>query len=70
MRTFLNLPLLDINLIYQMFAHHCSVLPYPFNTMCSYSEQGEDTVQVLETILCYNPLFQTYVFYEVFVHVH
>ena len=52
MRTFLNLALLDINRIYQMFAHHSFVLPFPLNTMCSYSEQGEDTVQVLEKILC------------------
>ena len=28
MRTFLNVPLLDINRTYQMFAHHSFVLPY------------------------------------------
>ena len=30
--------------------HHCFVLPYLLMTMCSYSEQVEDTVQVLEKI--------------------
>ena len=46
----LNLPLLNINRNYEMFAHYSFVLPYPLTTMCSYSEQVEDTVQVLETI--------------------
>ena len=50
MQTFLNVPLLDINRKYQMFAHHSFVLLYPFMTMYSYSEQVEDAVQVLETI--------------------
>ena len=48
MHTFLNLPLLDINRNYEMFAHHSFVLPYTLITMCSYSEQDEDTTQVLE----------------------
>ena len=26
-----------------------TIQPYPLTTMCSYSEQAEDTVQVLET---------------------
>ena len=50
MHTFLNLPLLDINCTYQMFAHHIFVLPYPLMTMCSISEQVEDTVLVMEMI--------------------
>ena len=50
MRSFLNVPLLDINRTYQMFAHHSFVLLYPLMTMYSYSEQVEDAVQVLETI--------------------
>ena len=41
MRTFLNVPLLDINRTYQMFAHHSFVLPYPLMTICSYSEEVE-----------------------------
>ena len=47
MRTFLNVPLLDINRTYQMFAHHSYVLLYPLMTMYSYSEQVEGSVQVL-----------------------
>ena len=50
MRTFLNVPLLHINRTYQMFAHHSFVLPYPLMIMCSYSEQVEDTVQVLDDL--------------------
>ena len=50
MRTFLNVPLLDINRTYQMFAHHSFVHLYPSMTMYSYFEQVEDAVQVLETI--------------------
>ena len=34
MRTFLNVPLLDTNRSYQMFAHHSCVLPF--------SDQVED----------------------------
>ena len=45
MRTFLNLPLLDINRNYEMFAHHRFVLQYTLITMCSYTEQDDDTVQ-------------------------
>ena len=60
MRTFLNVPLLDMNRTYQMFAHHNFVLPYPLMTMCSCCEQVADTVQVLETILSKNELIQTY----------
>ena len=48
MRTFLNVPLFDINRTYQMFEHHSFVLLYPLMTMYSYSEQVEDAVQVLE----------------------
>ena len=50
MRTFLNVPLLDINRTYQMFEHNSFVLLYPLMTMYSYSEQVEDVVQVLEMI--------------------
>ena len=39
MRTFLNVPLLDINRTYQMFAHHSCVLPY---YVITYSDQVED----------------------------
>ena len=71
MRTFLNLPLHDINLIYQMFAHHCFVLPYPFKTMCSYSEQGEDTASIRDDFMLKSTISNiSNVFYEVYVHVH
>ena len=43
MRTFLNVPILDINRTYQMFAQHCFELPLPLMTKCSYSEEVEDT---------------------------
>ena len=39
MRTFLNVPILDINCTYQMFAHHSCVIPFKKNTMFPYSEQ-------------------------------
>ena len=50
MRTFLNVPLLDINRTYQTFAHHSFVPLYPLMTMYSYSEQVEEAVLVLEMI--------------------
>ena len=43
MLSFLNVPLLDINRNYQMFAQHSFVLPIPLMTKCSYSEEVEDT---------------------------
>ena len=42
MRTFLNVPLLDINCTYQMFAHHGFVIPFKKNTRFPYSEQVQD----------------------------
>ena len=47
MHILLNVPILDTNRSYQIFSHHSFVLPYPLTTMCSYSEQVEETVQVL-----------------------
>ena len=43
MRTFLNVPILDINCTYQMFAHRRCVIPFTKNTMFPYSEQVEDS---------------------------
>ena len=63
MCAFLNVPLLDINRTYQMFAHHSCVLPFPLMTMFSYSEQVEDIEQYSASIgddLMLNELFQTY----------
>ena len=43
MRTFLNVPLLDINRTNGMFAQHSFELPIPLMTKCSYSEEVEGT---------------------------
>ena len=53
MRTFLNVPILDINCTCRMFAHHSFVILFTKLTMFSYSEQVEDIhmVQELEMIL-------------------
>ena len=53
MRTFLNVPILDINCTYQMFAHCSCVIPIlnKFRTFNS-------TVQVLELIWMLNELIQ------------
>ena len=42
MRTFLNVPLLDINRTYQMFVHHGCVIPFKKNTRFPYSEKVQD----------------------------
>ena len=42
MRPFLMVPLLDINCIYQMFAHHGFAIPLKKNSMFPYSEQVQD----------------------------
>ena len=42
MRTFLNVPILDINCTYEMFAHRSCVIPYTKITMFPYSEQVQD----------------------------
>ena len=53
MRTFLNVPILDINCTYQMLAHRSCVIPIlnKFRTFNS-------TVQVLELIWMLNELIQ------------
>ena len=44
MLTFLNVPILDINCTYQMFAHRsCVILFTKKNTMFPYSEQVQDS---------------------------
>ena len=42
MRTFLNVPLLDINRTYQMFSHRICVILFTKITMFTYSEQVQD----------------------------
>ena len=42
MRTFLNIPILDINCTYQMFAHRSCVILFTKITMFPYSEQVQD----------------------------
>ena len=42
MRTFLNVPILDINCTCQMFAHRSCVIPFTKITMFPYSEQVQD----------------------------
>ena len=64
MRTFLNVPLLDTNRSYQIFA----TIVVCFRTMGSYSDQVEmlnTTMQVLKLSLMLNEFIQTY--QEVFV---
>ena len=39
MRTFLNVPILDINSTYRMFQHRSCVIPFTKITMFPYSEQ-------------------------------
>ena len=47
MRPFLKVLLLDINRTYQMFAHRSFVIPFTKNTMFPYSEEVQDSEQVL-----------------------
>ena len=42
MRTFTNVPILDINCTYQMFEHRSCVIPFTKITMFPYSEQVQD----------------------------
>ena len=42
MRTFLRVPILDINCTYQMFAHRSCVILFSKITMFPYSEQVQD----------------------------
>ena len=42
MRTFLNVPILDINCAYKMFVHRSCVIPSRKITMFPYSEQVRD----------------------------
>ena len=61
MRTFLNVPLLDINRTYQLFSHCICVILFTNITMFTYSEQVQvlnSTVQVLEIIWMLNELIQ------------
>ena len=43
MRTFLSVPILDINCTYQMFAHCSCVILFTNITMFPYSEQVQDS---------------------------
>ena len=42
MRTFTNVPILDINCTYEIFAHRSCVIPFTKITMFPYSEQVQD----------------------------
>ena len=42
MRTFTNVPILDINCTYEIFEHRSSVIPFTKITMFPYSEQVQD----------------------------
>ena len=42
MRTFINVPILDINCTYRMFAHLSCVIQFTKITMFPYSEQVQD----------------------------
>ena len=42
MRTFLNVPKLDIDYILRMFAHRSCMIPFTRITMFPYSEQVQD----------------------------
>ena len=42
MRTFLNVPILDINCTCRMFAHRSFVVPFKKITMFPFSEQVQD----------------------------
>ena len=42
MRTFTNVPILDINCNYEIFAHRNCVIPFAKITMFPYSEQVQD----------------------------
>ena len=42
MRNFLNVPILDINCTYQIFAHRSCVIPFTKITMFPYSELVQD----------------------------
>ena len=42
MRTFINVPILDINCTYQMLAHHICMILITKITMFPYSEQVQD----------------------------
>ena len=42
MRTFLNVPILDINCTYKMFAHRGCVILFTKITLFPYSEQVQD----------------------------
>ena len=43
MRTFLNVPILNINCTYQMLEHRSCVIPFTKITMFSYPEQVQDS---------------------------
>ena len=42
MCTFTNVPILDINYTYEIFAHRSCVIPFTKITMFPYSEQVQD----------------------------
>ena len=72
MRTFLNLPLLDINRNYEMFAHHSFVLPYPLITMCIEKEKTESTIRTNSyfiSLRLFKPCMCELFFYDVCVSV-
>ena len=50
MRTILNVSVLDNKCTSQMIAHRSCVIPFTKITVFPYSEQVEDTVQVLDMI--------------------
>ena len=62
MRTSKNVPILDINCTYKIFAHRSCVIPFTKITMFPYSEKVNKfrtlntTVQVLEMICMLNEL--------------
>ena len=42
MRTFTNVPILDINCTYEIFVHRSCEIPFTQITMLPYSEQVQD----------------------------
>ena len=71
--TFLNVPILDINCTYQMFAHHSCVIPFTKITMFDYSEQVQDIEHYSASVgddltLKLTNSNISNVFYEVLVH--
>ena len=66
MLTILNVPKLDINSTYQMFAHRSCVIPFTKITMFPYFEQVQDIEHYGASVG--DDLDAIKVFYELLVH--